>query len=114
VFSAVIDCIFLSEYVDVFNRKYTEEKSKKTRPGERCKASDNDAPAGVTYSASKCPIMPTAMRWKHATLTAIVALRVQRINADWEVVALHPIVDDTQIGRQVAFLQKQVYNDKHF
>ena len=35
------------------------------------------------------------MRWKCANATAVVALRVQRINADWEAAAWHPIVGGT-------------------
>ncbi|HEU5382118.1 MAG TPA: hypothetical protein VFV38_42420 [Ktedonobacteraceae bacterium] len=35
------------------------------------------------------------MRWKRANATAVVALRVQRINADWEAVASPPILGGT-------------------
>jgi hypothetical protein len=35
------------------------------------------------------------MRWKRANATAVVALRVQRINADWEAATLHPSVGGT-------------------
>src|SRR5437660_4060071 len=36
------------------------------------------------------------MRWKQANATAVVALRVQRINSEWQsTAASHPIIDGT-------------------